>query len=59
MFQPNRFEFAEGEQLKEWERHLREDVGLQGIATENLVAITRTITYTSGGHRGDIDIDAE
>jgi hypothetical protein len=30
MFQPTRFEVVEGEQLKEWEQHLREDVGLQG-----------------------------
>jgi hypothetical protein len=52
MFQPTRFEVVEGDQLKEWEQHLREDVGLQGIV---ISGGTRTISYADG-HRNDVDV---
>ncbi|MGW6842560.1 hypothetical protein [Streptomyces sp. NPDC054958] len=55
MFQPTRFEVVEGDQLREWEQHLREDVGLQDVV---ISGGTRTISYADG-HRNDVDVSAE
>ncbi|MFF6803550.1 hypothetical protein [Streptomyces sp. NPDC012616] len=54
MFQPKRFEVAEGDRLREWEEHLRKDVGLHDVDVNPQATGIRTISYANG-HASDID----
>jgi hypothetical protein len=50
MFQPTRFEVVTGERIEEWERLLRDRVGLSGLRVDESTARgVRTESWCDGG----------
>lgn len=54
MFQPTKYVILEGDRLQEWEKHMREDVGLNGQLTTGATGCV-SLCGTKPERRDDCD----